>query len=277
MTISVTQSAFTDNRGDHFQAASAPTSGSLNVTFSNNTLLTTPANDANVIGGGITLNIDGDADMNFVVSNNNIQQAFDDAINVNHGPGSLATGLMSGTIANNTIGTSGDVDSGSESSNTITVSGRGAGPTIVSVTGNTVRQWANGHGILIQQVEGSASMDATVTGNSAKNPGTFAINGIRVDAGATSGPPADAGTTCVVITGNDVTLSGNTATGDTDIRLRQRFGTTVRMPGYAGANNDNAAVNAFVTANNTGGPTVSSVTNVPGGGGFVGGAACTQP
>jgi hypothetical protein len=36
-------------------------------------------------------------------------------------------------------------------------------------------------------------------------------------------------------------------------------------------------VNKFVSGNNTGSPTVSSVFNVPGGGGFVGGAARTLP
>jgi hypothetical protein len=36
-------------------------------------------------------------------------------------------------------------------------------------------------------------------------------------------------------------------------------------------------VNNFVSGNNTGSPSASSVFNVPGGGGFVGGAACTLP
>ena len=62
-------------------------------------------------------------------------------------------------------------------------------------------------------------------------------------------------------------------------QLRQRFATTIRLPGYSGANNDSAAVNTFVANNNTspGVPTVSSAFNVPGGGGYVGGAACTAP
>jgi hypothetical protein len=38
MTVSVTQSAFTDNKGDHFQAATdADASGPMNVTFNGNT------------------------------------------------------------------------------------------------------------------------------------------------------------------------------------------------------------------------------------------------
>jgi hypothetical protein len=104
------------------------------------------------------------------------------------------------------------------------------------------------------------------------NPGSFAINGIRADSGATAG---DSGTMCVAATGNSVAGSGPLA--DTDIRLRQRFNTTIRLPGYGGGNSDVTAVNAFVAGNNPGAD-VSSVNNVGGGGGgFVGGAACATP
>lgn len=84
------------------------------------------------------------------------------------------------------------------------------------------------------------------------------------------------GTLCAAVTGNDVT--GSADVDATDIRLRQRFNTIIRLPGYGGANNDTTAVNNFVSGNNTGGPTVSSSDNVAGGGGgFVGGAACAVP
>jgi hypothetical protein len=149
----------------------------------------------------------------------------------------------------------------------------GAGTTTVSVTGNQVYQYANPYGILISMKEGAAGgMNATVTGNTVADPGSFAINGIRVDAGAAIG---DSGTLCAAISGNSVAGSGPGA--DTDVRLRQRFTTTIRLPGYGGANNDTTAVNAFVAGNNPGAD-VSSAQNVGGGGGgFVGGAACPQP
>jgi hypothetical protein len=179
---------------------------------------------------------------------------------------------MIGTVSNNIIGTAGDVDSGSESGTGISVISNGAGLTTVAVTGNQVFQYANPYGILVNNKEGSTSMNATVTGNTVANPGTFAINGIRVDAGATAG---DSGTLCAAVSGNSVAGSGPGA--DTDIRLRQRFNTTIRLPGYAGANNDTTAVNTFVAGNNAGAD-VSSAHNVGGGGGgFVGGAACPTP
>jgi hypothetical protein len=117
-------------------------------------------------------------------------------------------------------------------------------------------------------------MNATVTGNTIENPGSFAINGIHVSAGSTSGPPADSGTTCAAITGNSVADAG---LATADIRLRQRFNTTIRLPGYAGAADDTTAVNAFVAGNNPGAE-VTSIHNVGGGGnGYLGGAACPVP
>ena len=271
--VSITGSTFTDNKGDHFQAAtSAIATGSMSVTFSNNTLSTTAGNDPNVVGGGITLSPSGSADVTFTISNNNIQQAFDEAINLNLGTGSTASASMIGTISNNTIGTAGDPDSGSESGTGISVISNGAGLTTVAISGNQVRQYANPYGILVNVKEGSSSMNAIITGNTVASPGTFAINGIRVDAGATTG---DNGTLCAAVTGNSVAASGPGA--DTDIRLRQRFNTTIKLPGYGGSNSDTAAVNSFVMANNTGAD-VSSAQNVSGGGGgFIGGTACPTP
>jgi VCBS repeat-containing protein len=273
MAVSVTGSTFTDNKGDHFNAATdASATGSLAVTFSSNTLTTTAGNDPNVIGGGITITPSGSADLTFTIDNNNVQQAFDEAINLNLGTASTAAASLIGTISNNIVGTAADVDSGSESGTGINVTSNGAGTTTVAVTGNQVRQYANPYGILLNHKEGSSTMNATVTGNTVANPGTFAINGIRADSGATTG---DSGTMCVAATGNSVAGSGPGV--DTDIRLRQRFNTTIRLPGYGGANSDATAVNSFVAGNNPGAD-VSSVNNVGGGGGgFIGGAACTTP
>jgi hypothetical protein len=287
MNVSVTGSTFTDNKGDHFQAASdADASGSINVTFDNNTLNTTlngaPGDSPVIIGGGITINTSGTLDINFHVGNNTIQRAFDDAINLNLDPGSQAGATFVGTITGNTIGTTGVLDSGSESSNTITFAAKGAGTATVAITNNNVRQFSNAYGIVVSANEGSPVVNATVTGNTVKEPGTFALNGIRVDAGATAGPPPDSSTLCANVTGNDATGSAKAPPSDTDIRLRQRFNTTIRLPGYTGGNSDSTAVNAFVAASNdptgpTLAPSVSSVFNTPTGGGYVGGAACTTP
>ena len=273
MNVSITGSTFTDNKGDHFQVATqAGATGSIGFTFSNNTLNTTAANDPNVIGGGITISPSGSADVTFTIDGNNIQQAFDEAINLNLGTASTAAASMIGTISNNVVGTAGTADSGSESGSGIVVTSNGAGLTTVAITNNRVYQYANPYGILVNMKEGSSNLNATVAGNIVSAPGSFAINGIRVDAGATAG---DSGTLCASVMGNSVAGSGPGV--DPDIRLRQRFNTTIRLPGYGGANSDTTAVNAFVLGNNTA-TDVSSAHNVGGGGGgFVGGAACATP
>ena len=278
MTVSVTGSTFTDNKGDHFQAASDSSStGSIDATFDNNTLTTTAANDPNVVGGGITLNPGSANDLSFRVRNNNIQQAFDDAINLNLDPSSTAAGSLVGTISGNKIGSAGQAWSGSESSNTITLRAAGAGVARVAIQNNTIREWTNAMGISIATAEGSADIDATVTGNSIKNPDpTLGLNGIRIDAGATAGPPVDDGIICAALTGNDATGTG--VAGAADIRLRQRFNTTIRLPGYGGAIDNDAAVESFVAGNNVGAPVVDATNNVAGGGGgFPGGAAGALP
>ena len=289
MTVSVTGNTFTDNKGDHFQAATdADASGQMNITFTGNTLSTTAARDDggndDSLGGGVTVNSSGTADIVFNISNNNIQQAFDDAININLAPGSKAGASINGTINANTIGTAGQLDSGSESSHGITVASKGLGSTTIAVTNNVINQYGNEYGIQIDTSDGSSNVNAVVTGNTVKNPGTFAINAIHISAGATANNipnnSADNGILEVTLTGNDVTGGGkNVNAGEQDIRLRQRFNTTIKLPGYLGAAGDNNAVNAFVAANNDpnganppAAPTVSSVDNFGGGGGgFIGG------
>ena len=60
------------------------------------------------------------------------------------------------------------------------------------------------------------------------------------------------------------------------MRVRQRQATTVKLPGYGGANNDNIAVQTYLSGRNGGGTSLASNT-VPTGGGFVGGAGCALP
>src|SRR5262249_40077187 len=96
------------------------------------------------------------------------------------------------------------------------------------------------------------------------------------------------GTMCLDLGGTGVlanSFAGTGAGGTTDFRIRQRMATTVRLPGYSGANTDTAAVIAFISGRNTGSPSGAANTNVspsgpdgaPFGGGFIGGAVCTGP
>ncbi len=107
-------------------------------------------------------------------------------------------------------------------------------------------------------------------------PDSFALHGLRLNIGTTAG---DAMFVCATIGGagalkNTLTNSGLVANGGFDLRSQQRFNTTIRLPGYGGANNDNAAVTTFLSGQNTFSTSSVSQNVAGGGGGYVGGAAC---
>ena len=167
------------------------------------------------------------------------------------------------------------IDSGSSQAGGIAAYARGDRPHTIRIESNQIRQWSGFAGIDTLAIrDGSPTLNATITGNTISNPGTFGGNGILATAGAD--PPPTAGMKNAAITGN--TLGGSGGSGTTDFRLRQRFLTTFRLPGYGGGAGDTAAVVAFVQGNNTGSETGSATANFPtGGGGFTGGAACPTP
>jgi Bacterial cadherin-like domain/Putative Ig domain len=286
MTISVTGCTFNHNRGDHFQAnTDAANTGVIQtITFSNNTLTgdrgtTYGGTD---LGGGITINPGGAADVTYTISNNGTVAtpwtgAVSSAIMIN----SSNSSVLHGTLSNNVIGTAGTVDSGSSQGDGISVFANNSSAIRALITNNTIKQYSNLAGLNIQQRSGSATVQAVATGNTIANGGSFASEGIFVSAGTVSG---DSGTMCLdlggagalanSIAGSDPTLSGN------DFRVRQRFLTTIRLPGYGGTNQDTAAVVAFLQGRNNGNGVPSGTATVPApftGGGFIGGAACTAP
>lgn len=122
-------------------------------------------------------------------------------------------------------------------------------------------------------------MNLTITGNTIADPGSTALWGLEVEAGAQTG---DGGTVCAAISGNSMTGSAPSPAsgGISDFEVDQEFGTKVELPGYTGANNNDAAVVSFVQGNNnaSGTPSGTATDNVSGGGGgFVGGSGCAAP
>jgi hypothetical protein len=276
VTVSVTGSTFSNNRGDHFQfSTNATSSGTNSVTFSNNTLTGDrgSAYAGTNLGAGITISTDASSHTSYTLANNTITGAVSSAITAELIKNSTAAGTLNGKITGNTIGNAAVVDSGSSQFNGITTYVEGSGTHTVSIANNTVRQYANFAGIDARIRDGSPTLNATITGNTLTNPGTFATNGLFMSGGATT---TDGGLICAGITGNSI--AGSSANGATDFRLRQRFNTTIRLPGYAGTAGDTAAVVSFVQGNNTGAETGSATVAFPTtGGGFVGGAACPTP
>jgi uncharacterized repeat protein (TIGR01451 family) len=288
MSLTVTNCTFNNNRGDHLQVLTdAVSSATMTLVFQNNSLTgdrgaTYGGND---LGAGITLNPSGTATVNFNISNNGQSTgtptnlpwtgAVVSAITIN----SSSNATMSGTINNNIIGNAAVIDSGSSQGDGINITAQNSSDITVAITNNTIREYSNLAGLNLSVQDGTTdTLNATITGNTISNPGSFASNGIFAQAGAATG---DTSFLCVDIGGAGAlanSIAGSGANGGTDFRVRQRISTTVRLPGYAGANNDNNAVVAYIQGRNTGAETGSATNNVAGGGGgFVGGAACSSP
>jgi hypothetical protein len=270
MNVTVTGSHFTSTRGQHFQLSLSGSAVS-DLVFTGNTVSNTQG--ALSGGGGIVVGTGGGGNpvLTYNIANNSIRDAVGTAINVAKGAG---TGTATGTIDGNTVGVTGIANSGSTQGSGISVFHVGGGTSTAAVTNNVVAQY-NSSGILVQVGDntsgGNGTMNAHVTGNTISNPGAFAFNGFLLNAGTVSG---DAHFVCLTLGGagaNANSVTGSGANGATDIRLRQRMATTVRLSGYVGANNDNAAVQAYVQSTNGGTPTVSAANTVPTGGGFIGG------
>jgi len=223
-----------------------------------------------VAGGNTTMNISGNS--------------FRDAV----GPGvlvvkSIGPATQTGTFTNNFIGVASPVNSGSAEGSALKLQSVDQGAINWTVTNNTIRGY-NNFGIEVLAGGGSTpqsgSINTTITGNTITQPGntagtiTIPKQGIHYNIGTV---PGDTFQACADIKSNTIDTSGADSVPSTinvDVRLRQRQNTTIRLPGYAGANNDNAAVQNFVVANNSAGTSVLAQ-NTVGGGGFTGaGTTC---
>lgn len=292
LKMTVTNSAFTAAAGDLLQYSHNGTGvGDLVITnsqFSNNhpTIATG--------GGGVSLFADGNTTM--TITGNTFRDSLGHAILIaKTQPDATTLGV---TFSNNSVGVTGLVNSGSKEGSAVKLQTLGGGAFNAAVRNNTILGY-NNFGIELLAGGGASAtggnLHATITGNNVAEPGnnvgTEAIskNGIHLNIGTT---PGDSFAACAKLGGdgtpgnekNTISASGKdgipaTGLGDIDFRLRQRQSTTIRLPGYAGSNNDNTAVVSFVQANNnTGGTPAGLASNtVATGGGFVGGAACTLP
>jgi hypothetical protein len=68
--------------------------------------------------------------------------------------------------------------------------------------------------------------------------------------------------------------AGSEAQGGVDVRVRRGSAVNLRMPGYAGGADDDAAVTAFLSGRND---VTSTAITSPGTGTYSGGGACPQP
>jgi hypothetical protein len=292
MVVKVTGCVLYGHRDDHIQT-DAENSGNLTTVITGNTLTSNGTigapPQASTLGGQIT--ISGGAAFSsststFNVSNNTITGAKPAPITIGvTSTTSTASGLLSGTINNNILGQAGSANSGSSSSDGISVIVNGAATINAAITNNQIRQF-NNIGIQLIKRDGSGNLNATVTGNTIAEPvAPNALQGILVTSGATSGPPADSGTVCVDIGGAGAlanTITGPNFGGDL-IRVRQRFSTLVRLPGFVdGPDPDitvdvaNYLIGRNTITNEAPNAKASATTQAPGSFQTPGGGACTS-
>lgn len=279
LEVTVTGSTFSSAKGDLLQLSHAGT-GVGDVVLTGNTFDDGHPSVATG-GGGISLYQSGTAGTTtMAVNGNTIRDAAGTAVLVVKDAGGS---VQRGTFATNTIGVAGTADSGSAAGSGLQLQTVGGGTSTWAVTGNQIRGY-NNYGILVLAGGGaspqSGTFNTTLTGNTIAEPGTldpgFSRQGVHYNIGTV---PGDSFLACAAISGNTLADSGADLVTPVDVRLRQRQATTIRLPGYAGAANDDAGVQTFVAGNNaTGGPTVLATQTVAtGGGGFTGGAACSLP
>jgi Bacterial Ig domain/Calx-beta domain len=285
VSADVTNNTFTGAGGDHFQTITN-NSATLTLVFTGNFYSN---GFPGSLGGGITIS-GGSAgsteSVNFDISNNGsagnplIGNETGGAINVNQGAGG---GTWQGQISNNFIGNAAVANSGSTQSSGIRVENHSPTGTLKAiVSNNTIAQWNGGAAINFQVGDAgnvNAALDLTVTNNNVNNPGVNTVHGVQGNFGAAS---TGTNAVCFDFKTNTVSLGATPPNGGSDLRLRQRNGSTVRLPGYAGANTDTTAVQTFEIGQNTltaaTAATKASVSvAVPPGGGFVGGSACSAP
>ncbi|TMB48409.1 MAG: hypothetical protein E6J56_25100 [Deltaproteobacteria bacterium] len=193
-----------------------------------------------------TFDVSNNADMSGQTSN---------AIQVFAGS-SCTTCTLNGTIAGNTIGNPAVSGSGSADGRGILVDVRGSADGVIAVTGNAISH-TDKEGISAQARLGSPTLDLTVTGNTVDvpdddEPSVSPVNpfGILVQSRNTS-------TLCLNLATNQ---SAGAGTG-TGYRVRQLDTATFDLERFAGVGTSAAAVDAFVTGENTAGAaTMTTVT-----------------
>jgi YVTN family beta-propeller protein len=295
----VNKTTFTSAAGDLFNLTVQGTATS-DLVFTNNTLSNNHPNISGG-GGGVTIAVGESGDMTYNIDNNTFRDSKGTALVVGKRFGAApADGTMSGKIQNNTIGVSGVANSGSREGSGIEVSLLARGFHTSLIKNNKIYRYSN-FGINVEAGGASQSvtgvthdgdLNVTIQGNIIAQPnapaGGLAQHGIHLNSGTNSTGGNDNYDVCLAIgdpsdATKKNTLTGSSALGGNDYRLRQRFDTDVRLPGYTGpanssAGDTNAGLTSYLTPRTNGAFTLSSASTASGG--FfntAGGAACPLP
>lgn len=287
MNLTVANSTFRDNSSNHIDIGSKGLA-SMDVVLNSNTLQSAnnPAVNPTPYGGAVNLTTDHSSRLTFDVNGNTSTFSRLTAFNFFISNQTTGSASMSGRFRNNIIGTNGSASSASIQGGGLMVTATGGAALTMSITGNTIRNWGSNNGMDLAAGDGGATgpqVNLTVTGNTLNlsNSTPNNLHGISANMGTTS--TGGAVNACLDIGGaglaNTLTGSSLPSASGFELRARQRFSSTVRLPGYGGSATDTAAVVTYLAGRNTvtAPGNVSATVQSPPGGGFVGGAACTQP
>jgi uncharacterized repeat protein (TIGR01451 family) len=182
MKLTVTGSTFTTGRGDIINALSTGSS-TMDFVFRGNSVSNN--HPAVVTGGGDTaIATSSSGTLTYDISCNKFVNGTGRTHTLNIFKGSGSTGSTSGTIFNNTFGTTGVAGSGSGvASSSIVVDSQGSGSATTLIKNNVVRQYDEA-GIKVTAYDGSVTVNATVVGNKTTEPGDFGFTGLYAETGA---------------------------------------------------------------------------------------------
>jgi hypothetical protein len=282
----IKNSTLTGAKGDVFQMV-GNSSGNCDLDFDNNDV----SNNHTAIatgGGGVTLS-GGAGSGKFTINIHNgctFRDSHTNALTIQKSGG---TGSLGAVVDSATIGVQATANSGSLEGSGITFRTQGGGASTnatITVSNTQIYQY-NNYGIDLQAgtgVAASGNFTTVITGNTINTPGNNAaahpvglnFHGIHLNSGVT---PGDTFQTCAHISGNSA--ANSYINSGSDIRVRARQSTVVKLPGYGGGSGgtDTASVDTFLTGQNTvaaGGPPggVTAAVDAPSTG-FFGGAACS--
>ena len=267
MNLTVSGSTFRNNRSNHLDTGATGLS-TMDIVLNSNTFVTNGG--YTTLAGAINITNDHQSDVTFDVNSNSFTGAQLSAVNFFTSNLTTNAASMIGKFRSNTIGTAGVTNSGSVAGNGFQVSATGAGAVTMNITGNAIRNWGGNFGMDIAAGDGSPTMNFTATGNTLNlNVPNVSNNlhGVHFNMGTTV---AGAVTACVDVGGAGAlvnTVTNAAPAGGSEIRVRQRNSSTVRLPGFS---TGTAATYLFGrnTASNAGVVTTAGT--------FSGGGACTQ-
>ena len=245
-TLLVDGVTFTGARGDNIQANALNTS-TQNVTIRNSTFTNT---HPNIVpgGGGVTLSGSGTGagiNMTYSVTGNTFNNANGNSLTSNYVAGA---GSVSGTVANNFVGTLG-AGSGSAAGSGILI---GSAQNIAhssTVNNNTVTG-IDGFAGLDFAHDGNGTFNSNVTNNSVSGLGGFSLSAMN---STLAGGGIATGTACLDIENNSLDASGATFGLNAIFLDELNAAATYNLPGFAGSPNGEFALSCAAGSASTDG------------------------